>query len=139
MAGGTLSFQRGSFFCTTCDFPRWLFHFCVCTSPALGYTHTSPQQLRRSPAWGLRAGMALRGLALAFLLILAPLLPAQTQRNSGPKNQGGAKEAGKGGLQLSLRKKVLLLVSLHICYAALPRSSHSGRVGEGCSWCLDQS
>ncbi|XP_075344714.1 uncharacterized protein LOC142402773 [Mycteria americana] len=37
--------------------------------------------------------MALRGLALAFLLVLAPLLLARGQKDPGPKNQEGAKEA----------------------------------------------
>ncbi|XP_009286523.1 PREDICTED: uncharacterized protein LOC103906355 [Aptenodytes forsteri] len=37
--------------------------------------------------------MALRGLALAFLLVLAPLLLARGQTDPGPKRQGGAKEA----------------------------------------------
>ncbi|XP_009466663.1 PREDICTED: uncharacterized protein LOC104015613 [Nipponia nippon] len=37
--------------------------------------------------------MALRGLAQAFLLVLAPLLLAWGQKHPGPKNQGGAKEA----------------------------------------------
>ncbi|XP_064358636.1 uncharacterized protein LOC135325089 [Dromaius novaehollandiae] len=36
--------------------------------------------------------MALRGLALAFLLVLAPLLPAQGQKDPGRKTQGAAKE-----------------------------------------------
>ncbi|XP_075582472.1 uncharacterized protein LOC104034302 [Pelecanus crispus] len=37
--------------------------------------------------------MAVRALALAFLLVLAPLLLARGQKDPGPKNQGGAKEA----------------------------------------------
>ncbi|XP_059689392.1 uncharacterized protein LOC132320676 [Gavia stellata] len=37
--------------------------------------------------------MALRGLALAFLLVLALLLLAWGQKNPGPKNQGESKEA----------------------------------------------
>ncbi|XP_010568168.1 PREDICTED: uncharacterized protein LOC104833281 [Haliaeetus leucocephalus] len=37
--------------------------------------------------------MALRGLALAFLLVLAPLLLVWGQKDAGPKNQEGAKEA----------------------------------------------
>ncbi|XP_049651751.1 uncharacterized protein LOC126036262 [Accipiter gentilis] len=36
--------------------------------------------------------MALRGLALAFLLVLAPLLLVWGQKDAGPKNQEGAKE-----------------------------------------------
>ncbi|XP_054042967.1 uncharacterized protein LOC128903087 [Rissa tridactyla] len=39
--------------------------------------------------------MALRGVALAFLLVLAPQLPAGIQKDPGPRNQGEAKEAGK--------------------------------------------
>ncbi|XP_068782061.1 receptor-type tyrosine-protein phosphatase U-like isoform X2 [Struthio camelus] len=39
--------------------------------------------------------MALQGLALAFLLVLAPLLPAQKQKDPGPKTQGAAKEAAR--------------------------------------------
>ncbi|XP_067172554.1 uncharacterized protein [Apteryx mantelli] len=38
--------------------------------------------------------MVLRRLALAFLLVLAPLMPAQGQKDPGPKTQGAAKEAG---------------------------------------------
>ncbi|XP_074876850.1 uncharacterized protein LOC142027093 [Buteo buteo] len=37
--------------------------------------------------------MALRGLALAFLLVLAPLLLVWGQKDAGPKNQEGAMEA----------------------------------------------
>ncbi|XP_063177621.1 uncharacterized protein LOC134509082 [Chroicocephalus ridibundus] len=37
--------------------------------------------------------MALRGLALAFLLVLAPRLRAGIQKDPGPRNQGEAKEA----------------------------------------------
>ncbi|XP_074022385.1 uncharacterized protein [Numenius arquata] len=37
--------------------------------------------------------MAPRGLALSFLLVLAPQLPAWIQKDPGPKNQGGAEEA----------------------------------------------
>ncbi|XP_074713050.1 uncharacterized protein LOC141938308 [Strix uralensis] len=36
--------------------------------------------------------MDLQGTALAFLLVLAPLLLARGQKDSGPKNQGAAKE-----------------------------------------------
>lgn len=125
------SLSKEEAFCTTCDFPVWLFHFCVCTSPALGYTDTFPEWLRLSPALGLCASMALRGLALAFLLVLAPLLLAQGQMDPGPEKQGGAKETGKSGLSLSLTEKVLLLLCLRICYVALPCSAHSGCVGEG--------
>ncbi|GAB0202952.1 receptor-type tyrosine-protein phosphatase kappa-like [Grus japonensis] len=39
--------------------------------------------------------MTLQGLALVFVLVLAPQLPAQGQKDAGPKNQRGAKEAGK--------------------------------------------
>ncbi|XP_074022386.1 uncharacterized protein [Numenius arquata] len=37
--------------------------------------------------------MAPRALALSFLLVLAPQLPAWIQKDPGPKNQGGAEEA----------------------------------------------
>lgn len=75
--------------------------------------------------------MALRGLALAFLLVLAPRLPAGIQKDPGPRNQGEAKEAGKGALCLSLTGNILLLLSPHVCYAALPASAHSVCAGEG--------
>lgn len=75
--------------------------------------------------------MALRGLALAFLLVLAPLLLVWGQKDAGPKNQEGAKETGKSGLHLSPTKKVLLLFYLYICYMALPCSAHSSCVGKG--------
>ncbi|XP_054665601.1 uncharacterized protein LOC129199319 [Grus americana] len=39
--------------------------------------------------------MTLQGLALVFVLVLAPQLPAQGQNDAGPKNQRGAKEAGR--------------------------------------------
>lgn len=52
--------------------------------------------------------MVLRGLALAFLLVLAPLLLARGQNDLGPKDSGGPMEAGKSGMHLSLPEKVLL-------------------------------
>ena len=75
---------------------------------------------------------------MAFLLILAPLLLAQGQRDPTPKNQdvprgepGGTKESGKSSLRHSLMEKAYLLVYFCLCYVTLPGSAHSGCVREG--------
>lgn len=48
LVGCSLSKEEAS--CTTCDFRTWLFHFCVCTAPVLGYACTFPKWLRLSSA-----------------------------------------------------------------------------------------
>ncbi|RLV96108.1 hypothetical protein DV515_00012693 [Chloebia gouldiae] len=82
-------------YCTTCDSPVELSHFCVNASPVQGCTDTFPEQLMLSPARGLDASMALPALALTFFLALAPLLLAWGQKHHSPENPWVYQEAEK--------------------------------------------